>query len=668
MLKVLRFLLSIAIVSIALAACGSDDPDPTPTPTMMPTATDTPMPAATATPAATFTPTFTPTPVPPPQTDVSGQRIGLGHIYDLDLSPDGSLIVAGGAYRIWIKVTSDLSSDPAIIDLGTDVAADVTFSPDGSLFAAGLDSGSILVWDTVTRELLHTLEGVHKRWANHLTISPDNQRIASVLQQPRSFRFEPLHVVDIASGETVFSLDEVMVRDLAFSPDGTLLAAVEGQTDVVLWDAATGEEVHRTQIVDDIGDSALAFSADGAQLFVHHDKRVLAALDVENPGGLVNFANDDEFVITPVQGMAYAGDSIFVAGDEGSVTRFDVASNTSTERLTLVDDSEYGWVMGEIDVGDNVLMIFVSAGENILLYDLEADAEIGMFTMSAPGVAEVVIDSTGTYLLVHHKVGGTVSNTGGNGLLWDISGDSPVLLARYNSVLAPRFSAAGSVFGITRDENDRPALVNLSAGETLIGGTSDYGTYYVYNPDVGLLANRSNERGTYVYDYMTGEYVQEFATEGVDELALSPNAAYLAQIHDLTLNIWEIDTGESVFEQTFGHLEEAIVLTDTGFWILAGDDRDNVHLLGYGFGSDTPVVDLAIGRTRGELAISPDESLGVIATQQTMLQIYDLASGELVQELLNDFVITDFTFMPDGTRLAIGDGSGEVTLVPLQTL
>ncbi len=666
-MKTVRFLLAMIIVSAVLAACGGDDPDPTSTPTAIPTATNSPTPAATATPTATFTPAFTPTPVPPPRANVSGQRIGLGHIYDLDLSPDGTLIVAGGAYRIWLKDTADLSSAPEIIDLGTDVAADVTFSPDGSLFAAGMKSGNIQVWDTATHELLYTLAGVHERWANHLAISPDNQHIASVLQQPRSIRFEPLHVVDIASGETVFSLDEVQVRDLAFSPDGTLLAGIEASTDAVLWDAATGDEVHRTQIVDENGHGELAFSEDGATLFVYHDRRVLSALDVKNPGELVDLVDDDELVLTPVQHMAYAGDSIFVSGFEGSVTRFDVANSQSAESITMVDEATYGWVTGKIDTGGNVLMVFLSSGEYILLYDIEAGAEIGIMTMSAPGVAEIVTDQTGERLLVRHVVGGTISNMGGNGLLWDVSGDSPVLLDRYNSILRPRFDADGNMFGITRDENERPTLFNLSTDETIIEGTSDFGSHYVYRPDAGLLANRHIDRGTYVYNYLTGEYVQEFATEGVDELVMSPDAAYLAQTYELTVNVWEIDSGESVFEQTFGHLEEALILTESGFWILAGDDRENTRLLGYEFGSDTPVIDILVGRTEGDLAISPDGTIGVVAKQQALLQVYDLASGERVQELFNDFfVITDFTFTPDGEHLAIGDGSGDVTLVALQ--
>ncbi len=666
MMKTARFLLSIVIVSVVLAACGSDDPDPTPTPTTIPTATNTATPAATPTPTATFTPAFTPTPVPPPRADVVGQRIGLGHIYNLDLSPDGTLIVAGGAHRVWLKDTTDLSSDPVIIDLGTDIAGSVTFSPDGSLFAAGLQSGNIQVWDTATRELLHTLEGVHKKWANHLAISPDNQRIASVLQQPGYISFDPLSVVDIESGEIVFSLDDVQVYDMVFSPDGTLLAAIESSADVVLWDAATGDEVHRAQIVDDHGNGELAFSADGAQLFVYHNKRVLSTLDIENLGELVDFADDEGLVHTPVRGMAFAGDSIFVSGSEGSITRFDVANHQSIELLNLVDKAAYGGIIGKIDIGGNVLMAFLSSGEYILLYDMATGTEIGVTTMSAPAVAEIVFDKTGERLLVRHEVGGAISNLGGNGLLWDISGDSPVLMERYSPVLRPQFDAEGNLFSITRDADDRPSLVNLSTDETLIEGTFDYSTYYVYNPDAGLLSNRSNDRGTYVYNYLTGEYVQEFATEGVDELVLSPDATYLAQIDGLNLMVWEIASGESVFEQTFDYLEEAIVLTETGFWILAGDDRDNTRLLGYEFGSDSPVVDIAVGRTEGELAISPDKSVGIVATQQALLRVYDLASGELLQELLNDFYIKDFTFMPDGTYLAIGDSSGEVTLLALQ--
>lgn len=665
-MRLYRIVFVILLGVLLMSACGSDDPDPTPTPTATATATLTSTPAATATSTATPTITSTPTPVPPPESDISGLQIGVGTILDAAFSPDGSLIVAGGSYRVWVQDTTDLEAEPEIIDLGSDIVSDVVFSPDGSLFAAGLNTGTVMIWDAASRELLQTFEGLQKEWANHLAISPDNQYLASVSQSPGYLKSEDLLIIDIATGETMTTIEKVMINQITYSPDGTLLAALVETSELALWDAATGEEVYRAQLSEDRGEGFLAFSDDGAMLYTFFDKRGLSALDVTTLGELVDF--EGEFPTNRLQGMTASNGIVYIAGPDAKIWPYDVAANTLLDTFSIADKDRYGWVMLNFESAGDTLMALMSFDQDFVLYDTATQEQIGSTSMSVTGIAHFAFNPTGDRLLVQHINGGVISNTLGDVRLWDISGAEPVLLERYASMTNPLFDAAGNIVAIVENDAGDPTLTNVTTGATLMEGTYDFGLAYRFNPDAGLLANRSNDRGVFVYDYVAGDYVLEVpdAENPANDLIISPTGKYLAQFADTTLTIYDIASNDVVFEQTYPDFRRRLVFTDTGFWLLAGENSYNYHLLGYEFGSADPVTDIMVGRAEDMLAISPDQTLGIVATVSNRLAVLDLASGEIQEELVGVFAIKDVEFSPDGAYLAVGDTAGDITLHPIQ--
>jgi len=164
------------------------------------------------------------------------------------------------------------------------------FSPDGTLFATGScatrDSkqvfciaGEIRLWDIETMQIVRTLEG-HTDFVSNVAFSPDGTLLASGSCTKREVKCiaGEVRVWDLESGQVIhtFGGQTALVMDVAFSPDGKLLASASlGGTGrmfdatVKLWDVKTGKEVHtlvHTSESFGSGVRSIAFSPDGQLL------------------------------------------------------------------------------------------------------------------------------------------------------------------------------------------------------------------------------------------------------------------------------------------------------------------------------------------------------------------------------------------------------------------
>lgn len=141
----------------------------------------------------------------------------------------------------------------------------VAFSPDGAQMATAISDQDVRINDTATGETLQSLsvEGIPTAF------SPDGQKLALLpVRAPLVPTHSLVKVVDVTSGETVLELamnDYQQPVSVAWSPDGSLLAALDSIGRLHVWDAESGALLFHDPRRSFDG-LAVMFTSDGSRL------------------------------------------------------------------------------------------------------------------------------------------------------------------------------------------------------------------------------------------------------------------------------------------------------------------------------------------------------------------------------------------------------------------
>jgi WD40 repeat protein len=171
----------------------------------------------------------------------TGKPVRTLHVYGEDLwgvafSPDGSLLAScgvDGVVRLWEVATGKLQR---VLRGHVGGVPRLAFSPDGKLLAtAGHNDRSVRLWDVATgwqlRELLQD-DHVHS-----VAFSADGRSLAIGTNSKR-------HVWDLAKEQVSYTLPGGAWQ-VAFRPDGHVLASAGHEPDLRLWDVNTKPERER---------------------------------------------------------------------------------------------------------------------------------------------------------------------------------------------------------------------------------------------------------------------------------------------------------------------------------------------------------------------------------------------------------------------------------------
>jgi len=210
----------------------------------------------------------------------------------------------------------------------------LAFSPDGERIATGGFAKEIRVWDAVSGELINTIGPLPSPiW--DLAFSPDGQRLASANFDIAGSGFPDalgIHLWDVDSGELLWDYTEsdtpLRLLSVDFSPDGKTIAY--GTFDsVLILDAETGTLMQSWPIPNHVGD--LAFSPDGDLLATGSDDnqiRLWDASDYELQSTLEGHAHY-------VNGVAFTPDGILLVsgGHDQQIGVWDVESGRLLKML-----------------------------------------------------------------------------------------------------------------------------------------------------------------------------------------------------------------------------------------------------------------------------------------------------------------------------------------------
>jgi outer membrane protein assembly factor BamB len=138
----------------------------------------------------------------------------------------------------------------------------LAFSPDGTKLATGAGDRA-RIWDAATGQSI--LEFPHSQSVTSLAFSADGQRLALVTQPPTH-----VFIYELQDGRGIFVLRGLAGRlsALAFSRDGSTVAALNQNWQLAVWDARSGQCRHMIDVKSfgSAVNAALIFSDDGRRL------------------------------------------------------------------------------------------------------------------------------------------------------------------------------------------------------------------------------------------------------------------------------------------------------------------------------------------------------------------------------------------------------------------
>jgi WD40 repeat protein len=161
-------------------------------------------------------------------------------VWSVTFSPNGSLLVSGGEdclVRLW-----DISTEnKSYRDLRNHqhLVRTLAFNTEGTLLASGSYDGTVLIWDTTSWKIVKTLkedknlEDENSGRVISVAFSKDSKKLAASYYYGKKIRLwniDKWKLIDTISDFTA------RVRDVVFSPDGSILAISSEESTIKLWD------------------------------------------------------------------------------------------------------------------------------------------------------------------------------------------------------------------------------------------------------------------------------------------------------------------------------------------------------------------------------------------------------------------------------------------------
>ena len=448
-------------------------------------------------------------------------------------SPDGRLVATGGFERIvlWDVATGEAVGAPLAMPSTT---LSLAFSPDGATLAAASWNGTIVLWDVATRQ---------RRGA-------PLPRMSDAVQRP-----------NVTEGQRLPRIG------IAFSPDGRTLASGGWDSQIVLWDPATGKRRGAPLVGQNGWVESVAFSADGTMLLSAGDNGSVVLWDLAGRDQLDTALAGHA---SGVQSVAFAvdGKTVVSGGDDGTIRLWDVASRSAVGapltahrgRIMSVAVSPDGTTLASgnwaetVTIGPNNVPVHRPAKGTIVLWDLAARTPLGP---PLEGHASAVMS------LAFSRDGKTLVSGGDDKMVrvWDVGTRQPAgaPLAGHGNRVASVAAGADGIVASAGSWDKTIRLWDLRAMTELappLVGQATMVAAVAFSPDGKTLASAADEDVVF-WDVARRQalgWPLRAHQEPVSSIAFSPDGATLASAsNDDDVFLWDVAARQPLGPPLRGH-------------------------------------------------------------------------------------------------------------------
>lgn len=410
--------------------------------------------------------------------------------------------------------------------------------------------------------------------------------------------------------------------NLAFSPDGKILASSHGDGTILLWDATNYEPLapplrgHSKKV------KSVVFSPDGTKLASGSEDKTILLWDLatRQPIGAPLVGHKKE-----VQDIAFSpdGKTLASASNDETVMLWEVASGKNL--ATLRGHSDYVWCV-EFSP-DGKLLASGSADDTIILWDAVTREEIESLSEHTDSVLDVSFSPDGSIL--------ASASADDSIILWDVKASKSLgmyLLGHTNDVSSVSFSRDGRFLASSGSDN----------------------TVRIWNVSTHVIE-----------DTLTGHAVQ------VNFVAFAPDGKRLVSGGwDNNLILWDTENQHRL-RQTIKETESGIEsthVTPSGK-LLAGDRNGEIILQQAGTTESFRVFDHPMKTTPFSIDFSPDGKVVAVGNSDDTITLWDVKTRERIGAPLrgHEFSVASVSFSPDGQTLVSGSSDGTVIVWDVAT-
>ena len=573
--------------------------------------------------------------------------------YDLAFSPDGQMVVSGscangsvslddpchqGELFLWRVDNGELIRS---FPVGEGAVCSVDFSPDGTMIVSGSGSCNglgtttsdsnrmgktdMVLWDVSTGEAIRRFSSL-SGWVFSVAFSPDGSIIAAGTGD------KVVRLWDVQSGNEIRQLEghSAEVRQVAFSPDGNRLYSVSEDT-IYAWNLETTEEIYR---LDQLQNTifALAVNPSGQTFLTGGNDGYLRLWDSDTGEEL-----NSEYLAASVDfiGISPDGTSALIS-TQSRLYLWDIDQWKAT--FNTLQDEFVG--SGAVAISPDGRTGIFAPQQTAYILNLKPPGQLRRFPATNTPVTLALL--TDGQRIVTGGVDGTL-------VLWD---------CETGEVIREMPGNEGQIVGVSVSPDGRLALA--AAWDFLFGTNTT--SLILWNLDTGEIIRRLEGFHLFVRSVA-------FSPDGKTALAGTQCYPYAAECDRGELLLFDITTGE--ISRTFEFSD--MMVTDIVF---SADGRQ--VLTGSGLPFRATLWDVATGQPirffEGQLdivydvAFGPDEQTVLAASADSTVLAWDLETGRALRRFQgHNGEIWGMDISPDGRYLITASLDRTVLLWDIET-